>query len=269
MVDLMQQNSDEEEDNRRVQDAVARAAMGKCQRVWIAANNNPRFLMAMCIGFRDKRNERDLCDFDGDDIVYNNLPDKNTYNPTVPMLKVEVKRRAKDMKLTVATSTMSRPRLNEWLKEHRVMNCMDEAWLQKEEYNIYTLARDAIAEKEQLAADRLRNSNWNSPFPHLRLYLSMCHDDARQALFSKDNCLERDELDAGHSAERPPTYEEAVALVYNNRDYVFCTEALPNLHENFSEPIELIFSEMPGGAITAEDVKARIGDARAKLIQAS
>jgi len=268
MIDLMQQNSDEEEDNRRVQDAVARAAMGKCEKAWISANNNPRFLMAMCIGLRDKRNERDLCDFDGEDTVCNNLPDKNTHDPTVPMLKVEAKRRAKDMKLTVATSTMSRPRLNEWLKEHRVMNCMDEAWLQKEECKIYMLARDAIAEKEQLAAERLRNSNWNSPLPHLRLCLSMCDDDARQALLSKDSCLERDELDAGHSAERPPAHEEAVALVHNG-DCVFCAEALPNLHDNFSEPIDLIFSEMPGGAITAEDVKARIGDARAKLIQVS
>jgi len=79
---------------------------------------------------------------------------------------------------------------------------------------------------------------------------------------------DRQELDAGNSVERPDTFEQVVASVFNNKEIVLTTEALPGLHELLAEPMALTFSDMPGGAIDAEDVKSRLGDARAKIIQA-
>jgi len=194
---------------------------------------------------------------------------KSSHNPTVPILKIEVRRCAKLFGVTLATSTMSRPSLMTWLKENPIVNCLDEDFLRKEELKIYDMAKAAHDEASELAAARLRNSNWNSPKPWLRFYLALCEDDAHQALLNKDNCLTRSELDAGDWEDRPETFEEAVARVCNDETRVLVTEALPSLHDMFAEPIELQFSDMPGGKISAEDVKGRLGDARSKLIQAS
>ena len=95
----------------------------------------------------------------------------------------------------------------------------------------------------------------------------MTHDRALEAIRNKDLCLDRQQLDARNSDVRPATFEEVVASLYNDERVEFFTECLPDLHITFAEPIDLHFQYMPGGEITAEDVKKKVGDARAKLIQ--
>jgi len=97
----------------------------------------------------------------------------------------------------------------------------------------------------------------------------MVDDRACSALLNKDSTKDQAELDIGDSVDRPDTFEEAVARIYNDPDILFTTESLPSLHEFFANSIDLPFNEMPGGPLTAEDVKSRIGDARAKVIQVS
>jgi len=250
---------------------VAERAMTVSQKAFIESGNNPRILMRMCMGLKDKEGVRELANFDGEDPVYGSLPDKASCNPTVPMLKVEARRRAAMYKMAIKASTVSRPALVEFLKDNPIANCLDEDWLRNEEAKIYDIASRALEEQNELAAARLKNSNWNVPQPWLRLYLCVCHDRARQALMNKDRTKDRDELDcgAGHSEERPLTLEEVVAELYNDDSVVLTTESLPGLHQLFAEPMVLKFSEMPGGEMTAEDVKARMGDARGKVVQVS
>jgi hypothetical protein len=81
--------------------------------------------------------------------------------------------------------------------------------------------------------------------------------------------FEHDELDARNSDNRPETYEAVVARLYNDPDLDFYTESLPGLHDSFARPICLDYTLMPGGDISAEDVKKKVGDARAKLMQVS
>ena len=95
----------------------------------------------------------------------------------------------------------------------------------------------------------------------------MTHDEALLAIRNKDTCLDRQQLDARNSDVRPSTFEEVVSKLYNNPTVEFFTECLPELHMTFAEPIDLHFQYMPGGEITPEDVKKKVGDARAKLIQ--
>jgi hypothetical protein len=73
-------------------------------------------------------------------------------------------------------------------------------------------------------------------------------------------------LDARKHKERPTTFYEIVAEDFNDEDVVFYTECLPELHHVFAHEIELKFSKMPGGSITAEDVKIRFSSCRANLI---
>jgi hypothetical protein len=46
-----------------------------------------------------------------------------------------------------------------------------------------------------------------------------------------------------------------------------CTDINPELHVTYEEAIELHLHSMPGGEIDGEDVKKKIGEARAKLMQ--
>jgi len=272
-VSTDREDSEPEDITDEVRAEVARRSMTESQKVLMDSGNSMQKLAAMCQGLctkiDDSGGDRPLLDLDGEDPVCMTLPNKSHYNPAVPILKLEVRRRAKMFNINLATSTMSRPALLTWLKSNPIINCLDEDCLQKEEAKIYDVAKQAMEEQAELAAARLRNSNWNSPKPWLRFYLALSDDDARRALLQKDHCMDRAELDAGDWSDRPESFEEAVACVYNDEAKVLTTEALPSLHEMFAEPMELRFSDMPGGKINAEDVKSRLGDCRAKLVQVS
>jgi len=83
----------------------------------------------------------------------------------------------------------------------------------------------------------------------------MCDDRARDALISKDDGWERKELDARNHENRPKTWYEVIADLYNDPDNVYYTDVLPELRPRFAESIELRFEDMPGGEITAEQAR--------------
>jgi hypothetical protein len=60
---------------------------------------------------------------------------------------------------------------------------------------------------------------------------------------------------------------QEVAELYNDDEFVPTTESLPELHSMFAEPMTLKLSTMRGGKVTADIVKAKLADARAKLLQ--
>ena len=83
----------------------------------------------------------------------------------------------------------------------------------------------------------------------------------------RDDCMARDELDARGHKDRPLAYDEIVVNLYNNETFVPVTEALPDMHNTFAQPMELPFAEMPGGKISSDAVKVRMSESRAKLLQ--
>ena len=107
------------------------------------------------------------------------------------------------------------------------------------------------------------------PKPWLRLYLCATEDEALKAMKFKDSVMDRDKLDARRSNDRPETFEEVVARLYNDPNLYLETKPLPNLHVSFTDPIPLPFDSMPGGMITAETMKGPMSEARAKLLQVS
>jgi hypothetical protein len=120
--------------------------------------------------------------------------------------------------------------------------------------------------QEATAAERAvrGNRNWVA-CNWLRLYCCAIDDAVRPFMVVKDNCLEHDELDARNHEERPPTWHEKIAEMYNSSK-TYVTFVLPALHDDFAEARTLRFENMPGGPMTAEDAKTRLADARAKLI---
>lgn len=143
-------------------------------------------------------------------------------------------------------------------------------WLLKTEAAFYDAMKEAAEECRVLQQEKLAASNWIGPKPWYRLYLCSVQDEAIEALKVRSDCLDKDELDAGQNhSDRPKTFEEIVADLYNDVSFVAITEALPDLHTDFAEPIALTFRDMPGGKITAETVKSRMSDARAKVLQVS
>jgi len=93
-----------------------------------------------------------------------------------------------------------------------------------------------------------------------------CDDTAQEAMLAKGAVMNQQELDARNSSERPLTFEEVVAKLFNDEEFLPCTESLPNLSSTFADPIDLPFSLMPD-PITADQVKSKLSDAHVKLMK--
>ena len=118
-----------------------------------------------------------------------------------------------------------------------------------------------------LQRERLLAANWTGDKPWLRFYCFLAKDTVQEALVEQNRCLTREELDARNCEDRPSSYYQLVADLYNAEWYNPKTAADPDLHDLFRTQISLPFSEMPGGRMTPEDVKNRFCDCRGKLIQ--
>jgi hypothetical protein len=248
-------------------EAGAGVGGSECEKMYKQYGNSVQYLLVMSIGLTNKKG-RELADFD-DDPIYKAYLQKSL-QPRVPLMKAEMRRRAVQSGLTKfrKNSVLKPEAIMQWLKENPVKNPADVTFLIRTEDELYKTLTAAAAEAEEANREKLVNSNWVGNLPWLRLYCSMVHDDAMKLLPAKDLTYRRDELDAGANSNlRPMTYEAVVARVYNDPDIVFYTDINPELHVSYDESIELHFHSMPGGEIDGEDVKKKIGDARAKLMQ--
>jgi hypothetical protein len=245
--------------------AGASVGTGDCEKIYKANGNSVQHLLVMAFGLTDGKG-RNLAEFEDDEAYKTHL--NKAFAPKVPLMKAEMKRRAEKMGfMKFRKSSVLKPEAMQWLKMNPVNDPRDIEWLMKTEKELYKTLLEAVKESQAAEKEKLINSNWTGNLPWLRLYCCMTHDDAKQAMLTKDDLLNRDELDARNSDSSPETYEEAVARLYNDPEVEFYTEVLPGLHETFARPICSDFSLMPGGSITAEDTKKKIGDARAKLLQ--
>ena len=240
---------------------------GDCYNLWMEKNRCPKTLMAMALGLKEP-NGRLLADFE-DDVRYKNMTGRSNFNPTVEILKMEMKRRAAKECTKHKKNSAPKTECLRWLKRNPVKDEKDVAFLVKEEGKIYAMVAKAAMEEEQLRIEKQSNANWTGACPWLRLYGAMSSDEAKQALAHFNSTLSREELDARNSIEKPETYPEVVCRIWNDVNFVYVTETIPDLHEEFSEAITLKFEDMPGGTITVEDVKRKMTQVRAKLVQVS
>ena len=97
---------------------------------------------------------------------------------------------------------------------------------------------------------------WTTMEPFLHLYCAMCTDRARKAVHRKDDTKDRQAMEARRHDNCPITFYEIVAEDFNNDDIRFTTQAVSELSYKFAHPSDLYFHDMPGGAITTDDVKS-------------
>jgi hypothetical protein len=186
------------------------------------------------------------------------------------MLKAEMKRRAQAMGLKkFRKNSVLRPEAIQWLGDNPERNEESAKFLIKTEAMLYETLKAMEEEAKSNEKEKLMNGNWNGPRPWLRLYLCICHDEACHVLINRDNCMDHEELDARNHEDRPLTFEEVVANLYNDEEYVPCTEALPSLHSMFAQPIPLKLSTLPGGNITSDVFNSKLTEARSKVLQVS
>ena len=109
-------------------------------------------------------------------------------------------------------------------------------------------------------------TGWTDNKPWLRLYSALYDERTRPYLVSNNEVMTRQELDARNNVARPKTLYEFIADLVNDEKVVYRVNARPELHPAFSEDFVLTSECMPG-PITAEEVKRRLADARAKLMK--
>jgi len=241
------------------------AVQGVCQRRFRTLGENLTALMSMCVGLRSGDDDRELgnCGIE----PYTTMKFRGKVAPTQKHLSEETRRRA-------AVNGMTRPHCNywkkeklvEWLNANPVSEPDDIVFLLGEERKLF----DSVVRGNQDQSDKDKTSAragaWISNEPFLRLYHCIFCDDNRDLLATMNKVMDRDELDARNSAERPETLFEAVARMFNDDEIVFVTSALPDLHYAFASTIVLDFEDMPG-KVTPEECKKRFADSRAKLIK--
>ena len=253
------------------QEAMLDLQHSECKEAYEAANCK-RMLMSMCLGLRsDDSEERAL----GDPFQepYYSIKQRASFLPTSDDLKAEMQRRAKQFGIdTPKSKYYSKKKCTDWLIAHPILEFNDIEFLKKTEQKIVD---DILAEKAE--KERMKNEKnekeareaWRTMEPYLRMHLCMVHESAIPELLKKDDVMDRPTLDARNNENRPLNWYEIVAKLWNDPTLVLTTEALPDLHDSFAYEIELKHEDMPGGNITADDVKSRFADCRAMLIKAS
>ena len=233
------------------------------------ANNSQQLLIVMSYGLKTADGSRYLADF-VDDPLYANMTNKSSFHPTVPILKAEMKRRARARGFTkFKKNSALKPECLEWLKANPVVNIDDIAFLRKEEGKTYEMLSDLQEEKQRDEQAKRDRSNWTTIQPWLRLYHCMVHDLAKIALASLGKVLNKNELQNRNDEERPHDYYEVVCELYNDESIIFVSNAMPSLHASFNDPLILRFFEMPGGKLSAEDVKRKVTESKARTLQVS
>jgi hypothetical protein len=241
--------------------------VGVCEKFYKGSGENLTDLMAMCIGLESRDGEERVL---GDTQMepYVSMKFRKKVNPTQKHMSQEIKRRAAVNGTDKPACTYwTKERLQLWLKENPVVEAEDVIFLIGEENKLFNTVSKARTEKsDAVAGAAARAGSWTTNEPYLRLYHSIFHDETRDALMKMNDVMDRPVLDARNSSQRPETFFEIVARIFNDDDIVFYTECVPDLHYSFTYSTTLMFEDMPG-PVDAEECKRRFADARAKLIK--
>jgi hypothetical protein len=77
--------------------------------------------------------------------------------------------------------------------------------------------------------------------------------------------MDRSTLQSRNSADRPPNFKEIVAAKFNNASFEPELYPVPDLHEDFAQPILLSLDKIPG-LVTPDQVENQFVDGKTKLL---
>ena len=232
-----------------------------CQRFYIENKNDKKVLFAMAVGIGKDGDVEDIGDLEVE--PYSSSKKKSLFKPSSLVLHKEIQRRSGiDGGAVPKSKNWSNPKLLQWLKENAITDADDLKFVKAEVAAYRQLLLAAAAEtKSQEDEAQLR---WTGSKPHLRLYHVLIDDTVKDAYFHRNDVMTRQELDARRSADRPPTFYEKAAALYNSATFNPTTACLPDLHSDFGRAIPLLASEAPI-PVSPDKIRAQLADARAKL----
>jgi hypothetical protein len=236
---------------------------GSCEKIYGEQLNSKKLLMVMAYGIKVRN-----CNIGDTEVPpYSTSRNRKGITPASAMLIEEVTRRCiATNRAPVKCKSYPKPKLLSWLIKNPVDNPADVEFLTKEVATLHKQIAEAAQEKvDMLAKEATKKSPWLTSAPFLRLYHCLLHDEVKKAFLKKDDARNRQQVDGMKSTKRAPTYEELVTELFNDPAFQPTSLSLEHLHVEFADEFILDFDTMPG-RITAEEVKTRLADSRAKLV---
>ena len=205
-----------------------------CQRFYIENKNDKKVLFAMAVGIGKDGDVEDIGDLEVE--PYSSSKKKSLFKPSSLVLHKEIQRRSGiDGGAVPKSKNWSNPKLLQWLKENAITDADDLKFVKAEVAAYRQLLLAAAAETKKQDDDA--NARWTGSKPYLRLYHVLIDETLRDAYFHRNDVMNRAQLDARKSTDRPPTFYEEAAALYNNKNFNPITSSFPDLHSDFAEPI--------------------------------
>ena len=192
------------------------------------------------------------------DFGMDSLKDEPFYNrkdlrPNKKLLILELKRRSPYMKNITNKSIRSLVELLVKMKDK--LSDQDVEYLQSRYNVIVDLLKEEIAEKvEKSKETRVKITLVD----RLRFVHCLIRDDVKVLYLKSQNSMLRSELDARNSTTRIPTFHEKITTVFNDESFVPESMYCDDLHDDFSEIIELKLSTYCLTVEKAKDILSSI-----------
>ena len=229
-----------------------------------AKNKNKKVLFAMLYGVVDD------CDPEEKGSFWD-CEEKKNWLPTIDILQDEVRRRSvmnrPEGTKPKACNSWKKYRLKEWLKENPITDEKDKVFL-LQEYEYFRQKVFKAEEERKLQNPDLyktsARSDWIGMLPWLRLGHTLIHDRVCPLYKEKDRWEGRQGTCGRNSDQRPKTWYEVAADIYNDKSLSFTTIRMPDVHSDFVEEIVLDGTNTP--TTTPETIKKKAATARAEIL---
>ena len=212
-------------------------------------NNSVQGLVVLCQGLKSLTGE-DLINIDND--PWKAMPREDA-KPKAKMFREEVIRRHQVLNLTCPkprSKNWTIEKCQQWLDENPITNHDEIEYLQEKIKEHKEIQEEA--NKARLSEIEALEKNWVGKFPYLRLIHCLVDDDTIKHAYLRRNDIDdsRISLDNRNSDTRGQTVFDLLADRWNDPLFEPETEALPDLHPDFS------FSEILTFDLVADMAKA-------------
>ena len=226
-----------------------------CNQNYLQNGNSKRVLFSMAVGMIDKSGNIISVDVE----PFSNAKSRKSFVTSSAILRDEMIRRAAVFSIKCPRNkNYGKERCQQWLGLHPITDENDITFLLLE---IDRFQNELMAAAEE---EKERKKKWTTNKPYLRLWHAVVHDNAKVLFDKTQDCLDRDELDALNSSEKPNDFWSTVCNIFNDPDFLPISMSLPDLHYSFTDQMSL---DLDVPSLTVADLKRRFTDSRAKLIQ--
>lgn len=242
------------------------------QKIYESLGYSKKVLFVLCLGLKGNGN-CPLIDIDRSPWSKEN---KQNVKPSNADLAVEVQRRQRvlefpgssnDKRFQMKPKNKKREALIEWLEAYPINQAHCVEFLKKEARRVEDVLQRAITEEKETSL-ALKHGAWTGPIPYLRLIhcITDC-DDTRHAFLHRNDVMERAELDAQGSSERPTTGYEVIAQKWNDPTFNPKTK-ISSCHDDFCVEHDLSHVEV-AHIVPADSVgiKNRLSSIRSVLLR--